>query len=88
MIKKVYEADPLVCPRCSGPLKIISLIDDGAAIEKILRHLKLWDPPERPPPPEIECLLTENRVLREKAGKKRLRVACPLCQPCIPNHYL
>jgi len=54
MIKKVYEADPLVCPRCSGPLKIISLIGDGAVIEKILRHLKLWDRPERPPPPAPE----------------------------------
>jgi hypothetical protein len=50
LIKKVYEADPLVCPRCSGPLKIISLIGDGPVIEKILRHLKLWDRPERPPP--------------------------------------
>jgi hypothetical protein len=50
LIKKVYEADPLVCPRCSGPLKIISLIDDGPVIEKILCHLKLWDRQERPPP--------------------------------------
>jgi len=50
LIKKVYEADPLVCPRCLGPLKIISLIGDGPVIEKILRHLKLWDRPERPPP--------------------------------------
>jgi hypothetical protein len=54
LIKKVYEADPLVCPRCSGPLKIISLIGDGAVIEKILRHLKLWDRQERPPPPAPE----------------------------------
>ncbi|MBP1597568.1 MAG: transposase family protein, partial [Acidobacteria bacterium] len=45
LIKKVYEADPLVCPRCCGPLKIISLIGDGPVIEKILRHLKLWDRP-------------------------------------------
>jgi hypothetical protein len=50
LIKKVYEADPLVCPRCSGPLTIISLIGDSPVIEKILRHLKLWDRPERPPP--------------------------------------
>ena len=50
LIKKVYEADPLVCPHCSEPLKIISLIGDGPVIEKILRHLKLWDRPERPPP--------------------------------------
>jgi hypothetical protein len=47
---KVYEAGPLAWPRCSGPLKSISLIDDGAVIERILRHLKLWDPPECPPP--------------------------------------
>jgi len=46
----IYEADPLLCRRCSGPLKIISLIDAPAIIEKILRHLKLWDQPERPPP--------------------------------------
>jgi hypothetical protein len=49
-LKKVYEADPRVCPRCSGPLTIISLIGDAPVIEKILRHLKLWDRPERPPP--------------------------------------
>ena len=54
LIKKVYEADPLICPRCSGPLKVISLIGDDPVIEKILRHLKLWDPPERPPPPTPE----------------------------------
>jgi len=54
LIKRVYEADPLVCPRCSGPLKIISLIGNGPVIEKILRHLKLWDQPERPPPPPAE----------------------------------
>ena len=51
MIKKVHQADPLVCPRCCEPLKIISLIGDAPVIEKILRHLKLWDRPERPPPP-------------------------------------
>jgi hypothetical protein len=50
LIKKVYEADPLVCPHCGGPLKIISLIDSAAVIERILRHLKRWDCPERPPP--------------------------------------
>jgi len=54
LIKRVYEADPLVCPRCSGPLKIISLIGDAPVIEKILRHLKLWHRPERPPPPPAE----------------------------------
>lgn len=41
LIKKMYEADPLICPRCRGPLKIISLIDSAPVIERILRHLKL-----------------------------------------------
>jgi hypothetical protein len=54
LIKKVYEADPLVCPRCCRPLKIISLIGDGPVIEKILRHLNLWDRAERPPPRPAE----------------------------------
>ena len=25
---KVYEADPLLCPRCSREMRIVSLIDD------------------------------------------------------------
>ena len=50
LVKKVYEADPLICPRCGRALKIIGLIDTPDVIKRILRHLKLWDRPERPPP--------------------------------------
>jgi hypothetical protein len=42
--------DPHACPRCGGRLGIIAFIEDPAVIEKILRHLKLWNPPTRPPP--------------------------------------
>ena len=64
LIKRVYEADPLVCPRCSGPLKIISLIGDGPVIEKILRHLKLWDRPERPPPrPAVRSIQYDEPIV-------------------------
>ena len=42
LIKKVWEVDPLECPNCGGEMKIIALIDEGAVIEKILRHLGLW----------------------------------------------
>jgi len=42
LIKKVWEADPLLCPRCSKEMRIVSLIDDKAVIERILRHLGLW----------------------------------------------
>jgi hypothetical protein len=51
LIRKVWAADPLACPQCGGRLRIISFIEDPAIIEKILRHLQLWNPPARPPPP-------------------------------------
>ena len=50
LIRKVYLVDPLICPKCGGRLRILSFIDNPCVIEKILRHLKLWDSPERPPP--------------------------------------
>ena len=53
-IRKVYETDPLTCPKCSGEMKIISFIDQPDVIKKILQHLGLWEdshaPPERSPP--------------------------------------
>ncbi len=38
----MYEVHPLVCPNCSGRMRIISFIEDTAVIERILRHLGLW----------------------------------------------
>jgi hypothetical protein len=43
LIKKVWEADPLLCPHCSREMRIVALIDDWEVIEKILRHLGLWE---------------------------------------------
>jgi len=43
LIKKVWEADPLLCPKCSREMRIVALIDDRAVIERILRHLGLWE---------------------------------------------
>ena len=39
LIKRVYEIDPLICPRCSGQMKVIAFIEppQGEVIEKILR---------------------------------------------------
>ena len=41
LIQKVYEVDPLICPKCSGQMKVISLIEDEEVIKKILKHLWL-----------------------------------------------
>ena len=39
LIKKVYGTDPLVCPKCSSPMKIIAIILDPNETGKILKHL-------------------------------------------------
>jgi hypothetical protein len=43
IIKKIWEVDPLSCPRCGHEMKIISLINDPHVMERILRHLGLWN---------------------------------------------
>ena len=50
LIQKIYETDPLCCPKCSGAMKVISVIEDQEVIKKILKHLGLWDIKARPPP--------------------------------------
>ena len=52
LIRKVYAADPLECPKCKGPMHVIALIEDPGVIRRILEHLKLWAPlaTERSPP--------------------------------------
>ena len=46
LIHKVYEVDPLECPKCNGPMRVIALIEDSNAIRKMLSHLGLWAPPQ------------------------------------------
>jgi hypothetical protein len=46
LIRQVWHVDPLRCPVCRGPMRVIAVIDDCRVIEKILRHLGAWhDPP-------------------------------------------
>jgi len=37
LIQKIYQVDPLLCPKCQGAMKVIGFIKDDAVIEKILR---------------------------------------------------
>ena len=56
LIKRVYEVDPLACPKCGGMMKVVAFIEppQGAVIEKILRHCGLWQPSTPRPPPAID----------------------------------
>ena len=50
LIQKIYEVDPLVCPKCSGAMRVIAFIEDPDVIKKILKHLDLWDVKRKPRP--------------------------------------
>jgi len=56
LIQRVYQADPLLCPKCGGTMKIIAFIEarQGHVVRQILEHCGLWQdppPPNANPPP-------------------------------------
>ena len=40
LLRRIYEVDPLLCPKCGGAMRVIALIQDPKVIDKILRHLR------------------------------------------------
>jgi len=57
LIRKVYETDPLECPKCKGPMRVIALIEAPEIIRRILEHLGRWAPEPAgrgPPVPALE----------------------------------
>jgi hypothetical protein len=50
LIQKIYEVDPLICPKCKGTMRIINSIEDPSVIRDILKHLGIWLVRSRPPP--------------------------------------
>ena len=39
LLAKIYEVEPLVCPRCCSKMCILAMITDPGEVKKILRHL-------------------------------------------------
>ena len=39
LVRRIYEVDPLVCPKCGGEMRIIAFIIDHDVVDKILLHL-------------------------------------------------
>ena len=54
----IFEILPLSCPKCNHPMRIISFIQDGHSIRKILNHInESTEPPVIAPargPPEFD----------------------------------
>ena len=53
MIRKVYEVDPMVCPKCQGRMKVIAFLTDFSVVDRIINHLKLTFVASNLPPPRI-----------------------------------
>ena len=53
-IKKIYEIDPLECPKCGAELRIIAFITEYLIVKKILDHLGLWNDENTRGPPQNE----------------------------------
>ena len=50
MIRKVYEVDPMTCPRCGGRMRVVAFLAEHAVVDRIIRHLELTFVAEKPPP--------------------------------------
>ncbi len=57
LLARIYEINPLVCPRCGGEMRIIAFVTELEPVGRILRHIGEPDcAPETSPargPPEF-----------------------------------
>ncbi|MFZ3131700.1 MAG: hypothetical protein WA125_11510, partial [Desulfosporosinus sp.] len=75
LIQKIYHTDPLLCPKCSGHMRIISIIEDPAIVKKILIHLNLWATKNHAPPiiSSLDIEYTCLQVLLSSANEESSR---------------
>jgi hypothetical protein len=50
LIRRVYEVDPLVCPRCGSEMRVVGFITEPGLIKRILDHVRRRERVCRPPP--------------------------------------
>jgi hypothetical protein len=61
LIRRIYEVDPLVCSKCGGEMRIVSVILEHKVINRILGHLaRKGIEPGRGPPESSGCPLSKT----------------------------
>jgi hypothetical protein len=40
LLRRLFEVDPLRCPRCGDPMRLVGFITDAPVIDRILTHLR------------------------------------------------
>ncbi|MFQ5521008.1 MAG: hypothetical protein ACE5FK_06395 [Candidatus Methylomirabilia bacterium] len=58
-MRRAFEIDVLVCPRCGGRMRLIATIEDPRIIHRILSHLGLPTEGPRPPPARAADLFAD-----------------------------
>jgi hypothetical protein len=75
MIRKVYEVDPMTCPKCGGRMKVVAFITEHAVVDRIIDHLKLTFAAEKPPPSRVLTEVALTRPPREGLRNAALMAA-------------
>jgi hypothetical protein len=71
-MQRAFACDGLVCSKCGGAMRLVAVVQAPAVVEKILRHLRLW---QRGPP-------WARRVVLEPATRAWPRAASSLLGQC------
>ena len=40
LLQQIFEVDPLVCPTCHGPMRVVAFMTQTSVIDQILAHLR------------------------------------------------
>jgi hypothetical protein len=40
LLQQIFEVDPLACPTCHGPMRVVAFITQASVIDRILAHLR------------------------------------------------
>jgi len=95
LIQKIYQVNPLICPKCKGRSKITSLagmhilafIEDEEVIKKILKHMGLWDQKARPPPKANARSMAQQYHMEYNASQVPLSDNWLYVDPQYPEVY-
>jgi hypothetical protein len=48
LLRRIFELDPLRCPRCGNAMRVVAFITQPHVIDRILTSLRRQAPPTRP----------------------------------------
>jgi hypothetical protein len=74
--REVCDVDPMVYPKCGGPMKVIAFITQFRAVDRIIDHLKLKFMAAKPLPSHVFKQVALMASFRGKAGFPHMSKPC------------